>query len=278
MELGLDKRACLGRAKEALQRGADPDLRYACLELRFCMEALAYAKLREYQDRVPATLLETWQPRIMMRALLELEPGSASDRVTRIREQTGDGTPGRVVLEGQHKALSLAVVNKHYDRLGSFLHVPTLKMQSNPGALRSRYDTLRRTLQDVISLLDPPVASGFSGHMAELFHFDCFGCQQRSITNARVATSSGKAACIHCGVEHQVKVHADGTPEFIHDFLTARCASCDGDVPLAVGTLKLGMTFACPACGAAHKVHTHVWEYSSEGERGTSATERKASV
>lgn len=264
MELGLDKRACLGRAKRSLAQGTDEDLRYACLELRFCMEALAYEKLRDYEDRVPAELLETWQPRIMMRALLELEPGSASDRMTRIRVENPDGTPGQIVLEGHHRALPLKVVKKHYDRLGSFLHVPTLKMQRDPAGLRNRYDSLRNTVETVVTLLEPAVASGFSGHMAELFDFECLGCEQRSLTNATVARTSGIAACIHCGLEHQVKTREDGRPEFTHDFLSATCANCSKDIPLPVGSMRVGMTFSCPECGAVHGVQNQVWEYGME--------------
>ena len=46
-----DKRDAFSRAEALLAEGGDAELRYACLELRLCMESLAYEKLLTYTPR-----------------------------------------------------------------------------------------------------------------------------------------------------------------------------------------------------------------------------------
>jgi len=259
MDLGLDPPLCYGRAKEAVARGTDTDVRYACLELRFCLEALTYKKLQEYSDRVPLELLRTWQPRTVMRALLEREPEAMQKHTTRIFQQEPDGARGALVFEGRQVPLTLETVTEYYDRLGSYLHVPTVAKQRDPKALRIWYDKLRSSLNDLVTALEPVVASTFSGHIGEVFTFDCLVCNKPTIINAKVATARRIARCVHCEAEHRVRVHDDGTPEFSLDTAACDCQQCGAVINVPVPNLKLGATFECKACGARHVIHSHVW-------------------
>ena len=267
MNHGLDRRAALGRAKAAMAQGDDAHLRYACLELRFCLEALAYAKVQQYQDRLPPDLLAKWQPRILMRALLEWEPDADASRLTRIYRQEPDGSRGDLVLEGLTQPLTFRTVKQHYDRLGNFLHVPVPSASTATSSLSERYQKLRRTLVELVSQLEPIVSSTFSGQMAEVFNFECIGCDRPSVVNAKAASRIGLAYCVHCGAEHRVKVHENGTPEFFLDFLVCRCRRCEAEMQLQVRHLNEGWIFACKACGAQHVVTAHVWEYDIVAER-----------
>ena len=65
-----DKWSCLERARRLLIVAGDESLRYACLELRFCIEAIVYAKLDAYSSYVPAVVFEKWQPNHAMKMLL----------------------------------------------------------------------------------------------------------------------------------------------------------------------------------------------------------------
>jgi hypothetical protein len=51
--MDLDKRACLECAKELIREGSVQSLRYAALELRFCMEIITYEKLRASASHIP---------------------------------------------------------------------------------------------------------------------------------------------------------------------------------------------------------------------------------
>lgn len=54
----LNKLDCLARAKALLASGDAASLRYTCLELRFCMEAVTYDKLSAYAPRLPPNILK----------------------------------------------------------------------------------------------------------------------------------------------------------------------------------------------------------------------------
>lgn len=139
----LDKRSCLERAKEILDARDDLQLRYVCLELRFCSEAIAYDKLRVYLRRIPTEVLSKWQPPQLIQALLEHEPEADQSFVLRISPESSEGVPtGDWVTVGRHTALELGWLKKHYNKLGNLLHAvpPGAKIpdiQLNLGALRS---------------------------------------------------------------------------------------------------------------------------------------------
>ena len=91
MTILFDKRSCLKRANDMLSTNDDSLLRYACLELRFCLEDIAYRKLSTYAKRLPDEVLKTWQPPQAFRALLEFEPYADQTTTIRICEETSRG-------------------------------------------------------------------------------------------------------------------------------------------------------------------------------------------
>jgi len=118
-----DKRSCMARAQQLLAEPTAENLRYAALELRLCIEALTYEKLRAFSDMVPEAVLATWQPPQAVKALLEFEP--TADRTftlfAGVEEQPGIASKNMQYV-GQHTALRLTWLRKHYHKLGSLLH------------------------------------------------------------------------------------------------------------------------------------------------------------
>lgn len=92
--------ACLNRATNQLSNNDDASDRYACLELRQCLEALTYKKLSAYANRVPQELFQTWQPAQVIELLSKLEPNSISDRAFTIyKEPRTEHSNPRIVLD-----------------------------------------------------------------------------------------------------------------------------------------------------------------------------------
>lgn len=111
----MNKRDHAKRAGELISSGIDTDLRYAALELRMAMEVIAYEKLRFYAARLPAAVLETWQPPQAIKLLLELEPEALYDKQFRIAEQHSEGSEtGRVIFAGEHFSFKLPWLKKSY--------------------------------------------------------------------------------------------------------------------------------------------------------------------
>ena len=75
----FDKKECLNRAEQLLYNGDVASLRYACLELRQCIEAIAYEKFKTYQKYILEKELNTWQPKRVFDFLRQVDPLSIED-------------------------------------------------------------------------------------------------------------------------------------------------------------------------------------------------------
>lgn len=104
---------------------ADDVLQYAALELRQCVESIIYEKLRVYKKYVPGVVFEKWQPQHASKMLLQFEPGADESFRMAIREEHEDGVASETpVYVGEYRSLSLSWLEKNYNKLGSYLHVP----------------------------------------------------------------------------------------------------------------------------------------------------------
>jgi hypothetical protein len=106
----LNKYDCLSRAKALMASGDAASLRYACLELRFCMEAVTYEKLRAYAPRLPPNVLSIWQPPQAVKALLELE-GEADQEYRVAIGRAGSTQPMQVM--GEHRTFATKWIAKY---------------------------------------------------------------------------------------------------------------------------------------------------------------------
>jgi hypothetical protein len=123
-----DARGFLERAENELGSKDDQRLKYAALELRMAMEALTYDRALAYKDDFPATEYETWPPRKVMSVLLDIDSWADKDVSLAFGIEEDYGIPApKMEFLGVQKSLSMENIKKHYDALGSFIHVPTIK-------------------------------------------------------------------------------------------------------------------------------------------------------
>ena len=121
-------RLAVARAKQQSDTASpSPEaLLYAALDVRMAMEALTYERAQVYSEELPASVYETWQPRKLMRQLLDLDPNADQGGTLSIGQEE-NGQPAKVMtIMGTEKVLSMAAIKRHYDALGSYLHTPTL--------------------------------------------------------------------------------------------------------------------------------------------------------
>jgi hypothetical protein len=183
MTIDFHKTSCFNRAKALLAEEDDSLLRYICLELRFCLEAITYDKLRTYIKRIPEEVLETWQPPQAMRALLEFEPDADQDFSIRISPETKSGVPtGEWTHLGVHHIFKLSWLRKTYNKLGNFLHVPTPRVQRGASQQQSPAQ-LRKAIEEIIAELEPIVASSLDSSLAMVVEFQCSVCNNKVFRN-----------------------------------------------------------------------------------------------
>jgi DNA-directed RNA polymerase subunit RPC12/RpoP len=263
----FDKRSCLKRAKELLEEGDDSLLRYVCLELRFCMEAVTYQKLETYAKRLPKGILNTWQPPQAVKALLELEPGADQDFQMAVAFESKPGVPtGKWMNLGSHKSLKLAWLRKHYNKLGNLLHVPSPAAEAS--SLQLNPKDLRQYLASVVAELEPVVASRIDSSIANLVKFKCSVCGEPVMANLEGVLKSHKAVCLNpsCGAEFSAIEGKGGKPGFHLIATKFRCVSCKHETPVENRKLRIGARFKCEKCGAEHEFAARQWGYGLVSE------------
>src|SRR5438105_3580102 len=91
----LDKAKCL------LEAGGDDDLRYAALEMRYCIEHLFYKVIPQYKDELPDDVLagNIWKPGDIIAMISEIDPGVVHDRRLRMGSQPAPGVPATTMWD-----------------------------------------------------------------------------------------------------------------------------------------------------------------------------------
>lgn len=263
MDIGFDRRGCFERAKALLAGNDESGLRYTCLELRFCLEAIAYDKLKLYAGRLPTKVLETWQPPQAMRALLEYEPSANENFTLAVCLEDASGRPtGKWEVIGKHHAFNLSWLRTTYNKLGSFLHLPAPRSAT---ALSSQTPaSLRKALQDIVKELEPIVCSSLDSALAQVVDFECSVCHDQVIANMEGVRRRRAAVCLNpnCRAEYVPAESENG--EFTFHLKTSLfdCQTCGHKNPIENRKLEIGLIFKCERCGEEHKFLTRHWGYS----------------
>lgn len=256
----FNKRAYLNRAEHLLEKNDEDLLRYVCLELRFCLEAIAYEKLRTYAPRLPDAILNTWQPPQAIRALLEFEPLADQDFVLRISPESEPGVPtGEWTTLGTHRTLPLSWLRKFYNKLGHYLHVP------QPGSDRRTklLDPSREQLKRIVAELKPAIETTFDLSLAAVRHFECSVCHLPSFANIEAARKRQKVLCLNpnCQAEFFPEFDQTGNAKLHLISTEFGCLSCGKPIRVENRKLKIGLGFSCLACGAPHQIVSRQWGY-----------------
>jgi len=235
-------------------------LRYACLELRFCLEALAYEKLGIYSKRVPQSVLDTWQPPQAIKALLEFEPLADEGFTLTMSPESSPGVPtGDWQVIGTHSTLKLSLIRKYYNKLGNFLHIPSPARTARQASVSPTVDGLKEMLEE----MRPAVYSHFDASMATVVEWECSVCNGMSVANLDGLKESKKAFCLNpqCGALHHAVCDSEGEIELHLDASHFKCAQCGEEIELENRKLAIGLQFKCWPCGAVHKIAGRQWSY-----------------
>lgn len=250
------------RAKALLLAPTAENLRYAALELRLCMEAITYEKLRSFADRIPESVLQTWQPPQAVKALLEFEPDADSSYILSIGAEETYGVPAKVMkVMGTHNALRLSWLRKYYNKLGKFLHSPSPGSRQSPPP-----DELASGLSEIIAELDAALASTITAAtLGEVYTFPCSRCGSLVVKNAAAVKRSQKAICLspQCGAEYFATFAPDNTVSFQLMVTRFPCAdeSCSGVAEVENRRLDVGVEFVCPKCNRKQTILERHWAY-----------------
>ena len=196
--------------------------RYACLELRQCIESIAYKKLKAYEKRVPRELFSKWQPAHVISALTELEPNSDLDSKTSIFKEDSDGKPKKHVLTFVQKEITSKFIKRRYHKLGSYLHIPTISEQSKVINKQRFHNYLIK----LASELDEYAKATTYSTVASTMTIECSECKEKTIRNSKSLNEGDIVKCFNPQCKAQYVLEGIGKNTFKYRLNQAE-VSCD---------------------------------------------------
>ncbi len=248
-----DAREAIGRAERQLaDANADESrLRYAALDARLALEAMTYDRAQAYGDDLPESSYNTWRPQKVMQTLLDIDPRADSNSFIRIgREDTHGGNVPFMQDLGECRVIDMKAIKRHYDALGNYLHVPTLKqVQKDSGQDFAR---LKSRLEEITGYISHILSSPISNFIAARHATQrCPRCD--AVMRWRVPSQPGitEAFCRECSAPFDIELLANGTLRWAAQEIKARCANeeCREEAYIWRDKVTPGNAFTCDHCG-----------------------------
>jgi hypothetical protein len=256
-----EKRGAYEAAAKLLAGEDDASLRYAALELRRCLEAVVYEKLKLYGDLLPERAVKQWQPPQAFNALIEIEPNAeatSSFAVASEREPAKLSCAPFTQI-GVDERPNAKWLKKTWNSLGSHLHAEW-PFASSKKPKRSTREFLQKTLSD----LSPFVNNQFSGMIANTIAFECRGCEATVKVMVTAPQSAHPPVCLSCGVRYRSE-EREGGFEFFPDEPPFKC-DCGTESFIGFDRLKPGYEFACRTCGLGYVIVGADWKFALASE------------
>ena len=266
MNYRYDVRESLKRAERELGSADNQRLKYAALELRMAMEALTYDRALAYKDEFPPDEYEKWQPRKVMAVLLDIDPRADRDCSLAFGTQEHQGVPASVMTPlGSEKVLNMAALREHYDALGSYLHLQSMK-QARAGKpqdfakLRPRCEEIAALIREVLS---SPLFNVTVGNIATL---DCQACGKRIRKRIPHGQTEVRAECYECHAAYTVVDKENGDVEWKPQQHELKCANKDCKRTIFVWghEIQRGACWICTGCTGRNTIDLAIL-YEPEG-------------
>ena len=245
-----DAQKNLERFEVEFQSGDNERLKYAALELRMAMEALTYDRAFAYKDEFPPTEYETWQPRKVMSVLLEIEPTADQNCSVAFGLQETYGVPAPVMQSlGAERVLSMAILRKHYDALGSYLHTQSMKKIRDGNLIN--FDKMRKRCQEIAvfirDILSSPIFNVTVGNFSK---WDCDECGKTIRKRLPFGQKEVDAECYHCVASYKLVDKGNGKIECHPNRHKVKCASdrCKKSLFFWQRDFDIGKTWECTEC------------------------------
>ncbi|WP_205343127.1 hypothetical protein [Denitrificimonas caeni] len=244
----------LSYAKEELDSKKDQRLRHAALELRMAMEALTYDRALAYKDEFPPREYETWQPRKVLLVLLEIDPFADKDSSLAVGVEKEYGKPAPEMKSlGSEVVLSMKVLKKHYDALGSYLHIQSLKHSKTGEGLD--FKRFRNRCGDITEFINKVLSSSvFNCTLGRFMSIKCIECGNSIRKRIPVGEKIFEAKCYNCMATYIVTDDGAGNFKQAPHQLKVKCGGtgCHHEIVVWQHELEVGRHWKCPECSGVN--------------------------
>ena len=249
-------RKCWEKAREHLDKGTEDSIRYACLELRFAIEYLAYDLLKTYLEELPDDAMKKWQPKQVIEQMREVDQNADKSSVISYGIESTKGVPAKnLITLGEDKRFSLHWANKAHNTLGSFLHAPTLD-QIEKNKIKSCVESVRIIEPIATVIKDVLSANIFNTNFGVFYTVEC-SCGK--IIKRRKGSFSKEEGiiCPSCKAIYDIVSedveHMHGVTKFLQRNTSYTCQKCGKTNFVGTHNLILGKILECE-CGAMSEI------------------------
>jgi len=251
-----EARRQLQRANDELASSDAQRLKYAALELREAMESLTYDRALAYKDDFPPSEYETWQPKKVMMVLLEIDPNADKDSSLAFGIEPGLGQqPKTMQFLGTEKVLNMKTLKKHYDALGSYLHVQSMKQRRT--GVTIDYNAMRKRCEDIAAFIGDLLKSRvFNSTLGLYAGMDCLRCEKLMRRKWPDGEAKIKTKCFECGADYIVEDRGDEQYTWQADRVDIACGKpeCGAIVNPFRSEITQGTYWNCRDCGGRNEL------------------------
>lgn len=170
-------KARLAQAKIELGSANDERLKYAALELRMAIEGITYDRAMAFKDEIPPSEFGTWQPKKLMQLLLDIDPDADQTVTVSFSEEITPDVPTKEWHTlGTDRVFNLNSIRAHYDALGSFVHLLSIKQIES--AQTHGLQKLRRRCDVIVAEIEKVLASPiYNMRSKNVVSLNCMRCE-----------------------------------------------------------------------------------------------------
>jgi hypothetical protein len=231
-----DKNFHFTNAKVLLEKDDLQSIRYACLELRYFIEAHVYERLFAETEVLPKTVIETWQPNKAIKFLAMFDDLADKDIVVSL-----SANDGKDLAKIEYNNLSIKELNKLYNSLGSYLHLPMPKKIST-------YTINKSKVTNILGKLERVTKGNLIIMNAKYEKFSCEACHSDITFTRKYVEENDSIKCQNdqCGIEHGIRIN-ENSVEFGSKYVF-NCGVCDEKVSIFHSHIEDLYSFQCDNC------------------------------
>ncbi len=252
----------LNSAKKNLEKTEDRSFKYACLDLRECIETITYEKIALRHKMIPESYFKRWQPIALFKVLELLHPESLEEYSVSIGKEITPGIAVRPTCHiGTHRTFSMKWLKTYYHKLGSYLHATRTTPAETQKERKSRFleekianAEARKNLEKIIEKLEEIVRNELDITICEPIKLTCPVCKKDMYIDKNIIGKLGNCIdCSMCGAGLKIKITKQ-QEYMLQPALTPISCDCKKEFLPPLGTLYLGNLFECPHCKDKYRV------------------------
>jgi hypothetical protein len=264
-------RDALSRAKENLENSNPEYTKYAALELRMAIEGLTYDRANAYIKEIDPKEYNTWQPRKVMQMLLEIEPKADKDSSISFGIEDKLGKPAKTMTSlGSEKVFNLELIKRHFDALGSFLHLPTIRqLQDNPETdIKKLREKCSKIINHLEAVLNSPVFNITLGSFSEIACLECTKIIRKRLPHGQLEVV---ANCLEteCMATYLVTDLGEGKVSWKPQLEEIMCVAenCNEIMKIWQSEIKDGSHWKCKKCSKRYSIGLSVFPVETNASK-----------